>query len=269
MLISSQGITVSNPKSKEQIRVIVWEFLERKNIALFPRPCHHRIPNFKGANRAGDRILELPEFQTAHVVKVNPDKAQERVRYHCLQQRKMLLVPTPRLRGGLLNHINISDPSNHQLLQTAATSRGVQSMSSPIGLEGSPKIDLIVLGAVAVSMKGQRIGKGEGFADLEYAMMASNGFLREDRQTLVVCTVHDYQLFDSLPDELFGPHDVPADIILTPTRLVRVTQPLPKPTGILWEYLSPEKLRAIPILKEFRAKEKALGRNVALKRHNE
>ena len=44
---------------------------------------------------------------------------------------------------------------------------------------------------------GWRIGKGEGFADLEYAMMASMGAV--DENTIIVTTVHDCQV-EHLPD---------------------------------------------------------------------
>ena len=33
--------------SKEGIREEMWNYLESTNIAQFPRPVHHRIPNFK------------------------------------------------------------------------------------------------------------------------------------------------------------------------------------------------------------------------------
>ncbi len=39
---------------------------------------------------------------------------------------------------------------------------------------------------------GYRIGKGEGFADMEYAMMASMGAVCES--TVVVTIVHDCQV---------------------------------------------------------------------------
>ena len=41
-------------------------------------------------------------------------------------------------------------------------------------------------------ISGWRIGKGEGFADLEYAMMASMGAV--DENTIIVTTVHDCQV---------------------------------------------------------------------------
>lgn len=39
---------------------------------------------------------------------------------------------------------------------------------------------------------GYRIGKGEGYADLEYAMARGAGAVSED--TLVITTVHDDQV---------------------------------------------------------------------------
>ena len=53
-------------------------------------------------------------------------------------------------------------------------------------------MDLIVVGSVAVSEKGYRIGKGEGFADMEWGMMATMGAVRAD--TIVVTIVHDCQV---------------------------------------------------------------------------
>ena len=66
--------------TKQDIRIKVWDYLEQKNLANFPRPVHNRIPNFQGASQAGQSLSKLTEFQEAKVVKVNPDKPQEEVR---------------------------------------------------------------------------------------------------------------------------------------------------------------------------------------------
>jgi 5-formyltetrahydrofolate cyclo-ligase len=63
---------------------------------------------------------------------------------------------------------------------------------------------------------GLRIGKGEGFADLEWAMMCSMGAVNDS--TVVVATCHDCQVLD-LPEKLFGEHDLTVDYILTPTQV--------------------------------------------------
>ena len=45
---SPTQIPVADDNSKQSIRQKVWEFMERNDIANFPRPVYGRIPNFKG-----------------------------------------------------------------------------------------------------------------------------------------------------------------------------------------------------------------------------
>ena len=59
----------------------------------------------------------------------------------------------------------------------------------------------------------------------------------------------DTQVFDELPDHLFGEHDVTVDIIVTPTRIIECSPRLRKPRGIIWSMLGRDKLRSVPILK--------------------
>ena len=73
---------------KWDLRKQVWNYLEDNNLADFPRPVHHRIPNFKGSAKAGERLAELPEFINAKVVKVNPDTPQKSVRVATLRSEK-------------------------------------------------------------------------------------------------------------------------------------------------------------------------------------
>ena len=67
-----------------------------------------------------------------------------------------------------------------------------------------------------INFTGYRIGKGEGFADLEYAMMKSMGAVSDD--TVIITTVHDDQITD-IPAALIGPHDITVDFIVTPTQV--------------------------------------------------
>ncbi len=108
---------------------------------------------------------------------------------------------------------------------------------------------------------GYRIGKGEGFADLEYAMMKCMGAVDDD--TIIITTVHDDQIVD-IPAELIGPHDISADYIVTPTQIIECPKQ-PKPAGIIWAKLTREKLRRIPILRKLRAKERDEGKDVSVK----
>ncbi|OXB58184.1 hypothetical protein ASZ78_005445 [Callipepla squamata] len=146
----------------------------------------------KGSHQACCSIKELDVFNRASEIKVDPDKPLEGVRLAALQARKTLLVPTPRLRSGLFNKIVPPPGATKEILRICATSQGIKEYSVPVGLDGKARVDLVVVGSVAVSEKGWRIGKGEGYADMEYAMMVSMGAVTED--TPVVTIVHDCQV---------------------------------------------------------------------------
>ncbi|KAJ4451022.1 hypothetical protein ANN_02458 [Periplaneta americana] len=249
--------------TKQGIRKKVWDYLEKHNLSLFPRPVHGRIPNFKGSQEAAQKLSELNVFKHASTVKINPDKPQEAVRFLTLEARKKLLVPIPSLRSGLFQHVEPPSDASKQELKVAASRRGLEQWGKPVGLDAKVKVDLVVLGSVAVSKEGYRIGKGEGYADLEFAMMMKMGAVSQE--TIVVTTVHDCQVFDTLPAQLFKAHDVPVDIIITPTQVIEISESLPKPTGIIWSILSERRLNDIPILQILREAELGEGKDCSLK----
>ncbi|KAI4056400.1 methenyltetrahydrofolate synthetase domain containing [Homo sapiens] len=247
--------------SKQDIREQIWGYMESQNLADFPRPVHHRIPNFKGASHAAEQLPRLQAFKTARTIKVNPDAPQKSARFFVLESKKTLLVPTPRLRTGLFNKITPPPGATKDILRKCATSQGVRNYSVPIGLDSRVLVDLVVVGSVAVSEKGWRIGKGEGYADLEYAMMVSMGAV--SKETPVVTIVHDCQVVD-IPEELVEEHDITVDYILTPTRVIATGCKRPKPMGITWFKISLEMMEKIPILRSLCTREQQAGKDVTL-----
>jgi 5-formyltetrahydrofolate cyclo-ligase len=225
------------------IREDVWRKLDALGISTFPRPVRGRIPNVKDADAAAERLAQTPEWQAADVVKVNPDAPQRGVRFRALRQGKVLLMPTPRLREGFLLLDPRSLPTNR--LFAASSIKGAFQLASPIGLDELPKIDLLVFGSVAVSPAGDRVGKGEGYAELEFATLRTLGRVADD--VVIATTVHDEQVVDAIPRE---PFDVTLDLICTPTRTISVANRAPRPPGILWDLLPAERRAEMPILQE-------------------
>ncbi|XP_073410981.1 methenyltetrahydrofolate synthase domain-containing protein isoform X1 [Dendrobates tinctorius] len=248
--------------SKWDVRQKVWDYMEHSNLADFPRPVHHRIPNFKAAHRASRRLTALEVFSRAQEIKVDPDKPLEGVRLAALQANKTLLVPTPRLRTGLFNRITPPPGANKEALRICSTFQGVKDFSVPLGLDSAMQVDLVVVGSVAVSEKGWRIGKGEGFADMEFAMMVAMGAVTE--RTVVITVVHDCQVLD-FPEDLLDDHDLTVDYILTPTRVITTGCTRPKPQGIIWSKISRDLMSKIPILRRLQEMERSAGKDVTLK----
>jgi len=234
---------------KKKIREMVWNILEEEGVARFPKPVYGRIPNFEGAEKACEKIVNLEEYRRARVVKVSPDSPQYSIRLRCLIDGKKLVMPTPRLREGFLLLDPLKIPK--RFYEKAATIRGAFIFGEKVNPEDLPEIDFIVVGSVAVGRDGSRIGKGEGYGEIEYAILREYNRVRED--VIVATNIHDLQLFDSVPQD---PYDVPVDLIATPTKLLRIPFNKPKPKGIIWELLSSEKLEEIPLLKRLREKRK-------------
>ncbi|KAL0860946.1 hypothetical protein ABMA27_009478 [Loxostege sticticalis] len=250
--------------TKQSFRLKVWRHLESNGLAMFPRPVYNRIPNFKGAPEAAAKLAELDVFKNANTVKVNPDKPQEPVRVICLEQQKTLYVPVPRLQTGFLNRLELPEgETGSAAIRKAVSRNGMETYGKPIGIEDSVSLDLVVMGSVAVSKEGYRIGKGRGYGDLEFGLMMHMKAIKPN--TLVATTVHDSQVFDTLPAELFGPHDVPIDIIVTPTQVIETQRMSQRPAGILWHLLSNRRVQLMPILGQLREIEMLAGRPCVLK----
>jgi 5-formyltetrahydrofolate cyclo-ligase len=160
-----------------------------------------------------------------------------------LRQGKTLLMPTPRLREGFL----LLDPRSlaPNRIFAASSIRGALELARPIGLDDLPKIDLLVFGSVAVSPAGDRVGKGEGYAELEFATLRTLGRVPED--VVIATTVHDEQVVEAIPHE---PFDVTLDLICTPTRTIRIANRAPRPPGVLWDRLPAERRAEMPVLEE-------------------
>ena len=219
--------------------------MEELRVARFPRPAFGRIPNFVGAELAARRLVEHDEFESAGVVKVNPDAPQRRVRLAVLSYGKVLIMPTPRLKKGFL----ILDPRkiHKKFFAKASTIRGAFKYGQSCSLRDLPRVDLVVAGSVAVSRDGVRVGKGGGYSELEYGILRELGLVSEE--TPILTTVHDVQVVDEIPRE---PYDLVVDAIITPMRVIRIERNSLRPKGIIWKLILPEKLESMPILLELK-----------------
>ena len=239
---------------KQTVREAVWDALEDRGEARFPFPPHGRIPNVAGATDACDRLTETGAWETAETMKANPDAPQLPVRRAALRAGKTVFVAQPRLRDP--DPFLRLDPDDVDDIDEATTVSGVSTHGVPVGPESVPHIDLVVSGSVGVTTEGARIGKGEGYSDLEWAVLHELDAVDDD--TTVATTVHELQVLDGPASPIADPetlpepdgHDVPIDLIVTPERVIRTGADAPRPTGVDWEALDAARLDAIPVLAE-------------------
>ena len=227
---------------KQALRERVWDELEDSGEARFPFPPHGRIPNFAGAERAAERLAATEAWAAADAIKANPDSPQRPVRRRALEAGKLVYMAVPRLSEE--DCFLRLDPAEIDDIDHATTIGGSAELGVQVGPEAMEPIDLIVSGSVAVTENGARVGKGEGYSDLEFAILRAFGLVDDD--TTTATTVHEIQVVDEhVPTTA---HDVPMDQLHTPERSIRTDAAAEKPSGIDWGALSDERLEEIPIL---------------------
>lgn len=169
-----------------------------------------RIPNFEGAEKAASLLGGLEFFKNACTVFVAPDSPQKPVRELVLREKKILIMPTPRLKSGFLQ---VNPEAGRETM--ASSIRGALARGISLSEEDIPVIDLVVQGAVAVDLMGGRIGKGAGYGDREIQILQTQGKISD---ALCVGTVHDVQVVNWVPQDAW---DFTVDMIITPTRVLR------------------------------------------------
>ena len=227
---------------KQAAREHAWAALDREKQAAYPFPPRGRIPNFKGAAAAAERLFTLEPWASARRIKVNPDSPQRAVRRIALERGVEVYVPTPKLAGGfmLLDPLRIPPDAFHKASARANWDR----YAVPVALDDMPHLDAIVAGSVAVTPEGARAGKGAGYSDLEFAILRELGH----PPVPVATTVHDLQVIESMPTEAI---DQRMAAIATPTRAWATgADPAVAPQGIDWSRIDPEALAAMPPLQE-------------------
>jgi 5-formyltetrahydrofolate cyclo-ligase len=227
---------------KQSLREQVWQRIAADPAVRTQVPPAGRIPGFIGSEAAARRLAELPEWGAARVLKLNPDTPQLPVRWLAIEQGKLMYMAVPQLASEL-PFIALEQRSLGVSAQQAASIQGSQRYGVPTRIEDLQPVDLIVCGSVAVNPSGVRIGKGAGYADLEFALLSELGLVTE--RTWIATTVHDVQVLEqALPET---GHDFRVDLIVTPTRVIRCPRS-ERPRGLIWEHLDADKIAAIPAL---------------------
>lgn len=239
-----------------KIRQEVWR--ELRKVARPDSRMHFEftefIPDFEGSDAATAHVERLPGYQEARYGFVAPDNCLAGLRSRMLEQGKSMVVSTYGIRRGFV----LLEPAMvpHGQERFAGWLDGLEYFGRPIDLaemaERGP-FDFLATGASAVSRNGVRFGKGHGYFDLEWAIFTELDVTEE--ATPIVTVIHDVQLVD----QALSPSatDVIVDHIATPGELHAVERTHPRPRGIHWDLLTPERIAAMPPLEALRKRRPA------------
>lgn len=235
---------------KDALRASIWTKLEDAQVGI--GDVWDSIPNFIGAELAAERLAQLPFWQAAKTVKVNPDAPQIPVRYRALRDGKRLYMPIPELAQDL--PFLLLDPSTLESrgisFEEAATLEGALRVGQRVAFSEMVPMEVLVVGCVACAANGGRTGKGAGFADLEMGIFSELGLIPQNAR--IVTTVHSLQMVESqyLPIQS---HDYPLDWLVTPDESVETNTQHIRPSGVQWSEVRQDQFNDIPFLKTLQA----------------
>jgi 5-formyltetrahydrofolate cyclo-ligase len=229
-------------ESKQEIRERIWKLLDEKKVSRFPG-ARGRIPNFLGAERCVQWLDELKEWKQAKVIKANPDSPQRQLRWRALKEGKIVYMAVPRLAAEK-PFVELDPRRLKEKMYEASSIKGAFRYGRSVSLEKMKFIDLVVCGSVAVNLNGERIGKGEGYSELEFALAIDAKKLHPD--VPVITSVHPLQIVRGRVRR--EPYDFAVNVILTPEKILRCVDDKKRPKGIYWNELSDTKRNSIPVL---------------------
>jgi len=235
--------------TKDSLRREVWAELENSGAVI--GSAWSSIPNFHGAEAAAEQLTQLASWQSAKVVKSNPDSAQAWVRLNALKAGKRVYTPVPELVKDF--PFILLDPeqltANGIAFEDVMYSDGAIKHGQRVNFDQIEPLDFVVVGCVAVTALGGRTGKGAGFADLELGLFRHYGCIQTD--TPIVTTVHGIQLVENAAIVMES-HDTPLNVIATPEQLIQCDKSYHQPGAIDWDKIQTDQYDNIPFLLDLR-----------------
>ena len=202
-------------RDKFAIREEVWTLLEQARVVR-GRTVHDKIPDFYGSKEAAERVFDLElsgrkpgSSRATRTRRKGPCGNRPWKKASC----STWPCPACGTRSALWSWTLRLWPVPRPRVDTIS---GAFRHGRPVFVEEMRQVDLVISGSVAVNRDGVRVGKGGGYADLEYGLATAAGIVSPDIP--VITTIHPMQLLaEDLPRT---DHDVPLNYAATPDEVM-------------------------------------------------
>jgi 5-formyltetrahydrofolate cyclo-ligase len=158
-----------------------------------------------------NRLLELPEYQSAKVIMVFLSLLKEFDTSSLISQalKKKKIICAPKVDWMRWNFTPV------RMLREDDFDTDDHHLREPVGSEtiAAEDIDVVLVPGLAYDLQGNRLGRGGGFYDWFFS--------RVDLTAKRIAPTFDFQIKPVIPH---NSHDQKVDVILSPTKLIKIVR---------------------------------------------
>jgi len=207
--------------------------------------------------RVAEKLRKLEIYRDAATVFATPHGSLLQARINCLADGKNLLLPGPGIREGFFLLKSRTIPFKD--ISAAATYKGLEKYGQLLKKNNISKlqVDLLLTDSLIIDSAGGRVGDGNGFFDLSYAILQELDGLSLD--TDILTFIQEEQISQGiLPQNTW---DIKMTGAITPKQVLHF-ESLNQKAKIFWDALPHERIKRIdPLWKLFQKKQGAKGKN--------
>jgi len=213
---------------------------EKVRIILRDRP-NRDVVFRKNRGKMAERLRGLSFYGNADTVFVSGDHSLRQVRINCLLDGKKLIMPAAGLKEGFFLIKPHTVPFKN--IPQAVTFRGLPRFGNRLTDKDLSRltINIILTDALAIDPSGARLGDGNGFFDLSYALLGISGALPECPAVFAVVDSEDV-VADQLPVD---PWDVNMTGAVTPDHVRFFPKRRQQRPQIFWHELLLKRIRKV------------------------
>ena len=199
-------------------------------------------PASRFCGRIAEELRRLPVYRRAQQIFVDPAPCLKQIRLNALMDGRELVMPSPALKEGFYLLQAKTIPFTQRI--QAVTPGGLNEFGRKLTLAEcrNLQISLLVTSVTAWDESGNRLGGGQGFFDLSFAILTELQAISPDA---VVCGVAGQsQKIASVPVD---PWDVKMDGVITEDGIDVFANDQIEGT-LFWEQLSAKRIRKMSLL---------------------
>ncbi len=199
-----------------------------------------QVPAGLQPGKLAQQLRGEPFYRKAAVIFVSPSPLLHQIRINALLDGKKMIMPSPGLRDGFVLYRPFS--LSFRDIGYAVTLRGQKKYGECIAGNclNDLRVDFLITDAWAIDLDGNRLGDGQGFFDLAYALLGDSGALSEKQFVLAVAACEQL-----LEEKLVSdPWDVSMDAALTDTGIRNFSHAC-RGAGVIWDQLSRKRIKKI------------------------